>query len=78
MLTGNRSRDKIGVAEFRLDLCDLQAHPLDFSVETGLLRREIDEAGERQRNDLATYEELKRAGRRGSTGTAGFRAAMGA
>ena len=60
-----RPRDKIGVVEFRLDLRDFQPFPRDFPVEPSLLGLEIDDAGERQRNDLAAHHKLQRAGRRG-------------
>src|SRR5271165_661291 len=56
-----RPRDEIGVVEFRFDLRDFQPFPRDFPAETSLLGLEIDDAGERQRHDLAAHHKLQRA-----------------
>ena len=60
-----RPRDKIGVVEFRLDLRNFEPFPRDFTLEPSLLGLEIDDAGQRQRNNLTAHHQLQRAGRRG-------------
>ena len=59
-----RAGDEVVVAELRLDLGDFELLLRDLPVETRLLRLEIDDSSERQRNRFAADDEEQRAGRR--------------
>src|SRR5580704_19693559 len=50
-----RPGDEVVVPELRLDLGDFELLLCDLPIETRLLRREVDDAGERQRDRLAAH-----------------------
>src|ERR1043165_9624826 len=55
---------EVRVAELGVDPFDVGVDLGDLLLEPRLLRRDIDDALERQRSDFAAYQELHRSGRR--------------
>src|SRR5215471_4870771 len=56
-----RAGDEVVIAELRLDLGDFELPLCDLPVETRLLRIEIDDSGERQRNRFAADDKEQSA-----------------
>jgi len=66
-----RSGDEVVVAKFGHDLRDFELLLGDLPIEARLLRSEVDDAGERQRNRFPAHDEKQSPWRRGLSGRRG-------